>query len=57
MIERERGLRPSAAQLDRPVTKIEQLNTTEPLIGSLGADAPAAKPASDATIVFEIPLE
>jgi hypothetical protein len=57
LIERERGLRPSAAQLDRPVTKVEQLDTTGPLIGSLGADAPAAKPTSDAAIVFEITLE
>jgi len=57
-----KSLGTTAALLDRPVAKIEQLGATGPLVWNLGADAltvtPAsAKPASDAAIVFKITLK
>ncbi len=57
-----KSLGKTAALLDRPIAKVEQLGSTETLIWSLGADAlsvtPAsAKPASDAAIVFKIALK
>ena len=57
-----KSLGKTAALLDRPVAKIEQLGSTETIAWSLGADAltvtPAsAKPASDAALVFKITLK
>ena len=57
-----KSLGKTAALLDRPVAKIEQLGSTGPLVWSPGADAltvtPAsAKPASDAAVVFKISLK
>jgi len=57
-----KSLGKTAALLDRPVSKIEQLGATGALVWTLGADAlnvtPAsAKPASDAAIVFKITLK
>lgn len=57
-----KSLGQNAAQLDRPIARIEQLGATETIVWSLGADAltvtPAsAKPASDAALVFKITLK
>ena len=57
-----KSLGQTAALLDRPVAKIEQLGVTGTVVWSLGADAltvtpAAAKPASDAAVVFKITLK
>jgi alpha-L-fucosidase len=57
-----KSLGETAALLDRPVAKVEQLGSAETIAWTLGADAlivtPAsAKPASDAAIVFKITLK
>ncbi len=57
-----KSLGQTAALLDRPIAKVEQLGAAETIAWSLGADAltvtPAsAKPASDAAIVLKITLK
>jgi alpha-L-fucosidase len=57
-----KSLGKTAALLDRPIAKVEQLGSTETIIWSLNADAlsvtPAsARPASDAAIAFKITLK
>ncbi|HSI09772.1 MAG TPA: alpha-L-fucosidase [Rariglobus sp.] len=57
-----KSLGTTAALLDRPIAKVEQLGSIETLVWSLGADAltvtPAsAKPASEAALVFKITLK
>ncbi len=57
-----KSLGKTAALLDRPVAKVEQLGATETIAWSLGADAltvtPAsAKPVSDAALVFRVTLQ
>jgi alpha-L-fucosidase len=58
-----KSLGKTAALLDRPISKVEQLGSTKIIDWSLGADAltitPAAsaKPASDAALVFKITLQ
>jgi alpha-L-fucosidase len=57
-----KSLGKTAALLDRPIAKVEQLGSTETIIWSRNADAlsvtPAsARPASDAAIAFKIILK
>ena len=57
-----KSLGETAALLDHPVAKVEQLGAAETIVWSLGADAltvtPAsAKPVSDSALVFKITLK